>query len=75
MGKKTAAKLVKFHTENKLLFFSHNEKLYREIGRMVAEAGKNNQGDIFSDYEKMMIDALKYKATPAKHTNVLMHMM
>jgi uncharacterized protein YbgA (DUF1722 family)/uncharacterized protein YbbK (DUF523 family) len=75
VGKKSAAKLVKFHTDNKLLFFSHSEKLYREMGRMVAEAGKNNQGDIFSAYEKIMIDALKYKATPAKHINVLMHMM
>jgi uncharacterized protein YbgA (DUF1722 family)/uncharacterized protein YbbK (DUF523 family) len=74
-GKKTAARLVKFHTDNKLLFFAHNEKLYREMGRMVAEAGKNNQEDIFSAYEKMMIDTLKYKATPAKHTNVLMHIM
>lgn len=74
-GRKTPAKLVKFHTENKLLFFAHNEKLYREMGRIVAEAGKNSQEEVYTSYEKMMIDALKYKATPAKHTNVLMHMM
>jgi uncharacterized protein YbgA (DUF1722 family)/uncharacterized protein YbbK (DUF523 family) len=74
-GKKRPATLVKFHTENKLLFFAHNEKMYREMGRLVAKAGKNDNGDIFTAYEMMMIDTLKYRATPSKHTNVLMHMM
>lgn len=74
-GKNTAGKLVKFHTENKLLLFSHSEKHYREMGRAVAGAGENNIEEVFAAYERTMLDALKLRATPGKQTNVLMHMM
>ena len=74
-GKQTPGKLVKFHTENKLLFFSHSEKHYRLMGRIVAGAGKNNIEDIYKNYEETMLESLKLKSTPNKHTNVLMHMM
>ncbi len=74
-GNPSAGKLVKFHTENKLLFFSHSEKHYRQMGKIVAQAGKNNIKEVYETYEAMMLEALKLKATPNKHTNVLMHMM
>ncbi len=74
-GKNTAGKLVRFHTENKLIFFSHSEKHYRMMGRIVADAGKNNIENIYKAYEETMLEAIKLKATPNKHTNVLMHMM
>jgi uncharacterized protein YbbK (DUF523 family) len=35
----TAGKLVRFHTEHKLLLRAHSEKHYRELGRVVAQAG------------------------------------
>ena len=74
-GKPSAGRLVKFHTENKLLFFSHSEKHYRQMGKIVAEAGKNNLKEVFKIYEETMLEALRLKTTPNKHTNVLMHMM
>ena len=75
MGNKTPGKLVKFHSENKLLFFAHSEKHYRMMGKIVAGAGKNNIKEVYRIYEEIMLEALKLKATPNKHTNVLMHMM
>jgi len=74
-GNCTPGKLVKFHTENKLLFFAHSEKHYRLMGKTVAEAGKNNIEEVYKTYEETMLEALKLKATPNKHTNVIMHMM
>ena len=74
-GSRTAGKLVKFHTENKLLFFSHSEKHYRMMGKIVAGGGKVNIEEVYMTYERTMTDALKLKATPNKHANVLMHMM
>ena len=74
-GKQTPGKLVKFHSENKLQFFAHSEKHYRQMGKIVAGAGKNNIEEVYGTYEKAMFEALKLKATPNKHTNVLMHMM
>lgn len=74
-GKCTPGKLVKFHSENKLLFFAHSEKLYRQMGKIVADAGKNNIEEVYKTYEETILEALKLKTTPNKHTNVLMHMM
>ena len=45
------------------------------MGKIVAEAGKNNIEEVYRTYEEIMLEALKFKATPNKHTNVLMHMM
>lgn len=67
--------LVRFHSENKLLFFSHSEKHYRIMGRMVAEAGRRPPEEVFKEYEEMMLAALKLKATTSKNVNVLQHMM
>ncbi|MGD9158096.1 MAG: DUF523 and DUF1722 domain-containing protein [Desulfobacteraceae bacterium] len=74
-GKRTPGKLVKFHTENKLQFFAHSEKHYRLMGKIVAGAGKNDIEEVYKTYEETMLEVLKLKATPNKHTNVLMHMM
>jgi uncharacterized protein YbgA (DUF1722 family)/uncharacterized protein YbbK (DUF523 family) len=74
-GKHTPGKMVKFHSENKLLFLAHSEKHYRQMGRIVAGAGKTSIEETYKTYEEKMIEALRLKATPNKHTNVLMHMM
>ena len=74
-GTRTPGKLVKFHSENKLLFFAHSEKHYRLMGKNVAEAGKKNIKEVYKTYEETMLEALRLKATPHKHTNVLMHML
>ena len=74
-GKKSAGKLVKFHSENKLILFAHSEKHYRLMGKIVAGAGKEKTGEAFRNYEQTMLEALNLKATPNKHINVLMHMM
>ena len=67
--------LVDFHTRNKLLIFSHSEKHYREMGRLVATAKGVAREDLFMKYETLLMQALRLKTTPKKHTNVLMHMM
>jgi len=67
--------LVEFHTENKLLFLAHNEKVYREMGRLVAHAGEIETDTVFHQYETMLTAAMRLKPTTAKHTNVLMHIL
>lgn len=66
--KHTPGKLVSFHSENKLQFFAHSEKHYRLMGKIVAGAG-NNDIEVYKTYEETMLEALKLKATPNKHTN------
>ena len=67
--------LVGFHSTHKFTFLAHNPKLYREMGRIVADAGRQPWGLLSQHYVELMTTALKSMATPRKHTNVLHHVM
>ena len=71
----TANGLVTFHTNHKLLLRAHSEKHYRELGRIVAQAGTLEPDDLFTSYQENLMAAMKLKPTVKKHVNVLMHMM
>lgn len=73
--KKSLGHLVGFHTRNKMLILSHSEKHYRFIGKRIAEGKGIPVNRMYSIYEQQFMEALKRKSTPAKNTNVLMHMM
>jgi len=45
------------------------------MGKLVAEGKKIPIARLFDQYEQMLTDALKLKATPKKHINVLQHIM
>lgn len=74
-GKMTAAELIRFHAEHKLLVMSHSPKHLKILGKIVAEAGRTVQKDKKASYEATLMEALRLIATPKKHANVLMHMM
>jgi uncharacterized protein YbgA (DUF1722 family)/uncharacterized protein YbbK (DUF523 family) len=74
-GKRRTGDLVKFHTINKYLLLSHNEKNYRIMGRMVAKAKDAPPDKIFQEYEQMLLETLRFKTTPSKNINVMQHMM
>lgn len=67
--------LVNFHTRHKLLLLSHSPSHYRAMGRLVANAEHYDLQNLTYDYEKLLHDALSIHATPAKHVNVMQHMM
>jgi uncharacterized protein YbgA (DUF1722 family)/uncharacterized protein YbbK (DUF523 family) len=67
--------LVAFHTRHKLLILSHSPKHYRELGRLVAHAKELAPREIYARYQTGLMEALRLKATPKKHTNVLYHLM
>lgn len=70
---KTVGGLVDFHTRHKLLILSHNETVYREMGRLVAAARTMPQDQLFATYLELLTKALSYKTTASKNVNVLMH--
>lgn len=74
-GKSPRGALVDFHARHKLLLLSHSTKLYREMGKLVAEQKRHSLQDLWSRYEALLMEALKLKTSPKKHVNVLMHMM
>jgi uncharacterized protein YbgA (DUF1722 family)/uncharacterized protein YbbK (DUF523 family) len=73
--KKVMGSLVQFHTREKLLLMAHSPRHYREMGRLVAHGKGTDPSALYDHYESMLLEALTLKATVAKNTNVLMHIM
>lgn len=67
--------LIDFHTRHKLLILSHSQQIYRAMGKLVAQAKDVPEDELYATYQQHLMEALALKATPAKHTNVLQHMM
>ena len=72
---RTVAGLVEFHTRHKLLVMSHSVERYRELGRLVANNDRLDQGELFTRYIDILSSTLRLIATPKKNTNVLHHIM
>jgi uncharacterized protein YbgA (DUF1722 family) len=54
---------------------AHDVEAYRALGRSVAEAGNRRLKALAPDYISRLMEALKRPATPARHANVLTHLM
>jgi len=67
--------LMDFHTRHKLLFLSHGNRLYHEMGRLVASGADIPISQLYGRYEKLMMETLSLKATIKKNINVLQHIM
>ncbi|MBV8361980.1 MAG: DUF1722 domain-containing protein, partial [Deltaproteobacteria bacterium] len=71
----TLGGLVQFHTAHKLTLMAHSPKAYSELGRFVANAKRMARDKVPERYEFAFMAALKKLATPARHANVLHHML
>jgi uncharacterized protein YbgA (DUF1722 family) len=67
--------LVQFHTAHKLMILSHSPRHSRIMGGLVARAKALPLGALYAEYQRLLAEALRLKATPAKHANVLQHIM
>lgn len=67
--------MVDFHSRHKLLILAHSEKIYREMGRLVAH-GKGLPFESFLEqYRTLLLKALSLKTTEKKQVNVLQHIL
>ena len=72
---KELSHLVDFHTRHKLLIMAHSPKHGITIGKLVAKAKELPADMLFLQYQKLLMEALKLKASMKKNTNVLQHLM
>jgi uncharacterized protein YbgA (DUF1722 family)/uncharacterized protein YbbK (DUF523 family) len=72
---KSLSRLVAFHTREKLLLMAHSPQYYRRMGKLVADGRKVPSNTLYDAYEQLLIDALSLKTSPAKHVNVLQHIL
>jgi uncharacterized protein YbgA (DUF1722 family) len=71
----TVGGVVAFHTREKLLLRAHDERGYRELGKLVAGAKSVPRAAFADDYADRFMEIMKRPATVAKHVNVLQHML
>lgn len=71
----TLGSLVTFHTQNKLLILSHNQDIYRKMGKLVAQGKEYVFHDLIDQYETFLLKALRLPTTVKKNINVLQHIM
>jgi uncharacterized protein YbgA (DUF1722 family)/uncharacterized protein YbbK (DUF523 family) len=71
----TPKALVAFHSRQKFAYLAHSPQHYRELGRIVADAGKTPWDELVTAYGAKMMECLSRMATPGKHRNVLEHLM
>lgn len=67
------AGLVEFHTRHKLLLLAFNPEGLRQLGRIVADAGRKPVAPVLAEYRRLFSQVL---ARPPKYTNainVLLH--
>jgi uncharacterized protein YbgA (DUF1722 family)/uncharacterized protein YbbK (DUF523 family) len=67
--------LVDFHTRHKLLILSHSPLHAKRMGKLVAEGRHMPIREVYTDYERLLIEALRLKTTLKKNMNVLQHIM
>ena len=72
-SRKNIGELVSFHTDLKLLIMAHSPKHYTRLGRLVANAKKHKQDELYHEYIRLLMEGLGLIATVKKNTNVLMH--
>lgn len=70
----TAGGLVDFHTQHKFLILAHDQPAYRELGRLVAAAGRGDLAERAREYLECLMRALARHASRRDHANVLTHM-
>jgi len=74
-GRPTRGGLVEFHTAHKLALLAHDPAAYRRLGVLVAHAKERPLRTVLADYGLEFMTALRVRATPARHANVLEHML
>lgn len=73
--KRNLGGLVEFHTRHKMLILSHNPRIYREMGKLVAGSKGYPLSEVLGSYQDSLMKALGYRTTGKKNANVLQHAM
>lgn len=65
--------LFDFHTRNKFLLMTYNQKELKEIRKLVANPGKQPEREVFSAYDDHLLRSLSRSPRYTSNINVLMH--
>jgi len=71
----TPSALVEFHSRYKFMAMAHGQEAYRDLGRLVADAGIKDGVDRYADYFSRLMRFLKRPASRKGHVNTLFHLL
>jgi uncharacterized protein YbgA (DUF1722 family)/uncharacterized protein YbbK (DUF523 family) len=74
-GRWTVGDLVRFHTAHKMTLLAHRPETYKALGVLVANASNRPRADVRAEYVAGFMDGMRAIATPARHVNVMHHML
>jgi len=69
----SAQGLLDFHSRHKFIILSHNQKRYRELGKLLSNIPQDNVEAFSDDYILAVMSVLKKPSTRKNHINVLQH--
>lgn len=69
----SAERLFRFHSQHKLILMSHNQNAVRQLGRLLADADREQLETVADTYISGLMQALRTPATRGNHVNVLQH--
>lgn len=69
----SAGALIAFYSRYKYLVMAHHVPSYKEIGKMLANAGKENIDTLANEFIYALMHALTHTTTRRSHSNVLFH--
>jgi uncharacterized protein YbgA (DUF1722 family)/uncharacterized protein YbbK (DUF523 family) len=70
----TAKAIIDFHARYKYCLMAHSPNQYVALGRLLADAGKQDPEDLGQHYFQALMAVLGQLASRKTHTNVLMHL-
>jgi uncharacterized protein YbgA (DUF1722 family)/uncharacterized protein YbbK (DUF523 family) len=73
-GSRMRGALAEFHARHKLLILSHSPTHASRLGKLVAQP-ETGVSALLDEYQAVLMDALRLLATPARHVNVLEHIL
>jgi len=74
-GRFDRGEVVQFHMINKYLLLAHSQKHYKQMGQLVAAVKKYRPTEFKEKYTSLFMEALRYKTTTRKNTNVVHHIL
>lgn len=74
-GRFSRGSAVRFHTIHKYLIMAHSQPHYRDMGKLVAAIKSMTPIEFKRKYARLYMEALTYKTTRRKNTNVLQHIL
>ena len=71
----TAASIVEFHTRHKYAFMAHSPEKLKALGKLTAQSGALEYGELVRRYRSVLGELLGEKKTRKMNYNVLLHIL